>query len=416
MLFGNAKIRAGVEEHILQLLTGFDRDIFDLHLACTHELADLLSPDLPKDVKLAPLDLDRFTDLTGAIKLAGAITRYQIDLLHCHTFRASFFASPLARICRVPVIIETSHGREVWRRGWLKSKFYIDRMASSLVDHFVAVSSATAEFLIQTKRIAPRRISVIRSAIDLRNFDPRREPPPGLRERLGFGPSDRIIVVAGRLEPQKGHAVLLHAMPLIRAKYPQVRLVCLSDGSLRPSLEAKALELGIGESVRFVGRQPDVRDWLALGEISVLPSLFEGLPLAAIEALALCKPVVASHVDGTPEVVLNGRTGLTVPPSDPEKLAEAICKMLQDPESAKQMAMNGRELVKREFSVETLVQRTQDLYLGQYRRKTGEPTVSSKLSVAKDRSLSESERGSGTYRADLRLRHETVSGSDHHMQ
>lgn len=127
--------------------------------------------------------------------------------------------------------------------------------------------------------------------------------------------------------------------------------------------EARTAHLGLGSSVRFLGYQADVTEWLALADISVLPSFFEGLPLAAIEALAAEKPVVASAVDGTPEVVIDEKTGLTVPPGDPDRLAAAICRLLRHPELRRAMGWAGREWVLSEFSEERLVRETEQLYL-----------------------------------------------------
>ena len=116
------------------------------------------------------------------------------------------------------------------------------------------------------------------------------------------------------------------------------------------------------DSVRFVGLQANVQDWLALADVTVLPSFYEGLPLAAIESLAAGRPMVATAVDGTPEIVLDGATGLTVPPGDPAALARAICRLLADPWLREKLALAGREWVLERFAEERQVQRTQALY------------------------------------------------------
>src|ERR1700686_2520264 len=126
LLFSNSTVRAGVEEHTLQLLNGFDRRLFTPYLACTPQLAELIKPDLRPDVEVFHLTMDRLTDVPGAIKLAQILRKRKIQVLHSHTFRASLFASPIGKLCRVPAILETSHGRELWRKGWIKSRFFID--------------------------------------------------------------------------------------------------------------------------------------------------------------------------------------------------------------------------------------------------------------------------------------------------
>jgi glycosyltransferase involved in cell wall biosynthesis len=170
-------------------------------------------------------------------------------------------------------------------------------------------------------------------------------------------------------------------MPLVRAQFPRVRLVCLSDGSLRPELERRVKELGLEGAVRFVGFQADVREWLALADLSVLPSFFEGLPAGAIESLASGRPMVATAVDGTPEVVLDGKTGLLVPPGDPTSLAQAICRLLGDSELRSAMGEAGRRWVMENFSRERLIERTQELYLEAWSQYGAQKRPASTVSV-----------------------------------
>ena len=363
LIFSNTTARGGVEEHILTLLQGLDRKVFSLGMVCPQVLAEKLLPDLPADVELTTLDLDKPTQVAAAFRLAQVLRRRQVDILHSHMFQASLFASPIGWLCRVPVILETPHIRESWRHGWLKGSFVVDRCVGRFVDYYIAVSEANARYLTEGKGLPVKKIMVIRPGSDLRRFDPSCPAPVGLRSSLGFADDDPVLIVAGRLEPQKGHRVLLDALPSVLREFPRARLVCLSDGSLRAELERQTDHLGLKAAVRFVGYQPDVRGWLALADLSVLPSFYEGLPLAAVEAQAMQKPVVATAVDGTPEVVLEGKTGFVVPPGDPVRLAEAICRLLRDPELRQRMGRAGRQWTLECFSQERLIQQTSDFYL-----------------------------------------------------
>lgn len=363
LLVSHATVRSGAEEHILQLLCGLDRRYFRLNLACTPELAGLFGKDLPSDVQVVRVDPNRLSDLRGAWRVRTAIREWKVDILHCHMFRASLFASPIGWLCRVPVIIETPHVREFWRRGRLKSKYFVDRSVGKLIDHYIAVSSANARYLIEQKKLPATKIRVIQNACNVDHFYPSRPVPPGMRRALGLEEQHLVLVVLGRLEPQKGHKVLLNAMPEILRAYPNVRLLCVGDGALRAELERQAEVLGIREAVRFVGYQTNTADWLALADVSVLPSYCEGLPLVAIESLAAGRPMVATAVDGTPDVVLDGKTGLTVPPGDSNRMAEAICRLLGDEELRRSLAAAGRQHVLQSFSIEKFIQKTQEFYL-----------------------------------------------------
>jgi glycosyltransferase involved in cell wall biosynthesis len=367
--FTNALARGGVEEHVLTLVRGLDRGLFRAVVISPEPVAALLKPDLPADVALEPLTLRKPTQAGAFWALARILRRWDVDVLHSHQFYASLFASPAGWLCRVPVIVETPHVREYWRQGGLKGRFFVDRVAGRFVDRYIAVSEANGRYLGGTKRLPADKITVIHNGSDLTRFDPNLRPPEGLRTSLRFGASDPVLLVLGRLEPQKGHRYLLDAMPAVLSEFPNARLVCAGDGSLAEELKAEARTLGVDGAVRFVGFQQDVSTWLALADLTVLPSLFEGLPLVAIESLAAGRPMVATAVDGTPEIVVDGMTGLTVPPADSLSLADAIRRMLRDGDLRRRMGEAGRRWVQERFSQQRQVQETEQLYLRLLRAK-----------------------------------------------
>ncbi|HEV2178536.1 MAG TPA: glycosyltransferase family 4 protein [Terriglobia bacterium] len=361
--FSNSPVRAGVEEHILRLLQGLDRNRFHPLLVCPPELTQALRRDLPADVEVFSLFLESPAQGRAVRELARILRERRVHILHSHQFRAALIASPIGRWCGVPLNIETAHVREKWRRGWLKGSYAIDRLADRFVDHYIAVSNAIARYLIDEKCLPSDKVTVIYNGCDVRRFSPEHRPPPGLKRSLGFEETDLVLLVLARLEPQKGHHILFEGLPRVRAEFPNARLVCAGEGELRSSLEEQVRNLGLEEAVRFVGFQSNVEDWLALAELTILPSFYEGLPVVAVESLAAGRPVVATAVDGTPEIVINGVTGLTVPAGEPQRLAEAICKFLRDPELRARIGRAGRERVLQAFSQEQQVENTEKLYL-----------------------------------------------------
>jgi starch synthase (maltosyl-transferring) len=271
----------------------------------------------------------------------------------------------------VPVRIETTHVREDWRRGWLKSSYVVDRLVARFITDFIAVSASNGRYLKDEKRIPARKICVIRNGIPVEQFDPKRVPSDELRDSIGIEKTSPVALVLARLEVQKGHRVLLEAWKTVKASFPDARLVCVGDGSLRKELEAIAAAAGIGDSVRFVGYQRNVSDWLALANFTVLPSFYEGLPLVAVESLAAGRAVIASAVDGTTEVVIDGRTGLTVPAGQPVPLAAAVCELLGSPNLTQRMGREGRQLVEDHFGRKRQLSETEALYLRSWRSRTG---------------------------------------------
>ncbi len=363
LYFSNEPTRGGAEEHLLTLLRGLDRTYFQPLVACPSELAEKLRPDLPSDVEVFPISLRKLSDAGAMLRFAWILRKRSVKILHSHLFYASLFASPIAWMCGVPAIIETPHVREDWRRGWLKSKFVVDRVVGRIVTRYVAVSHANKRYLAEEKALAKEKITVIHNGSDLRRFHPGQTPSSNLRQSLGIGTKDPVLMVIGRLEPQKGHKILFEAIPSVRSEFSSVRLVCVGTGSLHNELLNLVRELGIEDAVRFVGFQADVAEWLNLADVTVLPSFYEGLPLVAIESLAAAKPVVATAVDGSGEVVVDGETGLTVPPGNPQALAAAVCRLLRDAELRKKLGRQGREWVCKHFDEREQIKQTQDLYL-----------------------------------------------------
>jgi glycosyltransferase involved in cell wall biosynthesis len=369
LLFTQCPSRYGAEEHMLTLLRELPRSEFRLHMVCPPELAEKIRADVPADVELFELPLRSATRAGDAIRLAKILRQRKIDVLHSHMSHSSRFASPIGWLCGVSAVLETPHVAENWRHGWLKGSYAPDRIVGHFVDYFVAVSNANARYLIDVKKLPSKKVVIIRNGCDLKRFDSGTGDRSAARKKLGLEEGIPIVIVPARLEPQKGHAVLLEAIPAVLKKFPRLQVMCLGDGSLRKELEAKAGELDIRKAIHFLGFKQNMTEWLCAGDLTVLPSFYEGLPLVAIESLAVSRALVATAVDGTPEVVVDGVTGRTVPPGAPVPLAEAICDLLGHPAELEKFGRQGRDLVEREFDQDMQVRRTAELYISSSRHR-----------------------------------------------
>jgi len=213
---------------------------------------------------------------------------------------------------------------------------------------------------VQRIGLRAEKITVIPNGLDLAEFDEdaSREPAaPAPRPHRG-----PLIGSIGRLEPQKGTAHLLAAMPRILSVLSDADLWIIGDGPQGPTLREQARDQGVSEHVHFLGYRSDVPALLKRLDLFVLPSLWEGLPNAALEAMAAGRAVVATRVDGTPEAVADNTTGLLVPPRDPRALADAITHLLTHPDLRSRMGAAGRERVAELFSMDAMVQRTEAVY------------------------------------------------------
>ena len=263
-----------------------------------------------------------------------------------------------AKLARVPSVVATSHCYSPLhsplhgvRLSWIKQ--YLQAAA---IDRYIAVSNDVGKRLLVGLGVHSAKIKVVRNGIALDPFE--RPAEPAFRAELG-GSSDRLLVLTpARLHGDKGHDYLLEAA----SQVPSAIFLLAGDGPERQRLERKATDLGVRDRVRFLGHRGDIARLLANSDLFVLPSLYEGLPLSVLEAMAAGKPVVATAVGGTDEIIVDGVSGKLVPPRNAQSLAIAINMLLSDLESARRIALAGQARAKEMFSANTMVHHVEDLY------------------------------------------------------
>lgn len=357
LYFLNSTVRAGAEEHVLRLIEKLDRTKFEPLLVCPGELINLLKEDLENmGIKYYPVCLRRWRHIKEIRKFLYILKKEKPEIVHTHLFFATRFAAPLAKLAGIPVVVDTAHLREAWRKG-IKRAYFIDRFFYQFVDKIIAVSEAVKKYLIEDKNIAGKKIEIIRNGVDLEKFKPCKKKDNG---QFNIG-------VVGRLEPQKGHIYLFKALKLLDSSESEreglkVRLLIVGEGSLREDLKKTVEELGISDKVEFLGYRTDIPEILKNLDFLVLPSLYEGLPLVALEAQAMAKPLILTDVDGSPEAVIPGETGILVPSGDVLVLKEAINLLIKDRELILRMGEAGRKYVEENFALNKQVEKTEELY------------------------------------------------------
>jgi glycosyltransferase involved in cell wall biosynthesis len=362
LYFSNSALWGGVEEHICGLLRNLSRELFRAHLVCAPELYARFRLYSPEDVKITPVTLFAPGDIRGAVQLARLIWLEKFQIVHSHMFWSSLFASPVSWACRVPVIVETLHGSEAWRKGW-KANYRIDRTVAHFVSKHVAVCEFDARFLSDKKHVPTSKIAVIHNGVDVSRFALPQHVRKQMRDALGFEEKDPVLIMVARFHPGKGHRVLLEAMRQLLNQYPALKLIFVGEGDGETEVRSLCEGFGLAHSVRFAGYQPDVSGWLRAADINVLPSYYEGFPLTVLEAMASGLPTVATQVGGIPEAIEDGRSGILVPPGNAQKLADALSALLRDAERRKQMGDAACARVSRHFSLKKQVQDTEKMYL-----------------------------------------------------
>jgi glycosyltransferase involved in cell wall biosynthesis len=347
------------------LAAGLPRDRFRVEAAALTRLgpleAELRASGVPvtligKRAKLDPLALWRLTRWVKAKRF---------DVVQTWIFAANTYGRVAAHRAGVPVVVTAEMAVDLWKG---RRDLAIDRRLAHWCDRVVANSHAVAEFY-RKAGVPGDRLTVIPSGIA--DEEPPPVDPAEVRAALGVPPAAPVALFAGRLAAQKGVDDLVAALDLLQHVRPDLHTWIAGDGPLREQLETTARAFRLDGRVRFLGHRDDVPRLLAAADLLVLPSLYEGLPNVVLEAMRFRKPVVATAAPGTTEVVADGTTGLLVPVHDRPALAQAIRRVVADPELARRLGEAGRARAEAEFRAETMVARFADLYESLARAKRG---------------------------------------------
>jgi glycosyltransferase involved in cell wall biosynthesis len=296
-------------------------------------------------------------------RLTRLLMRERVTILQTHGARANFYGRIAGYLAGVPVIISTVHNSlkdyEVrpLRRGLYA---FLLRLTLPIVHRIICVSDANSRDLLEECPAAAAKMQTVYNGVDPSAF-PSHPDRKRVREELGIV-SGPVLVMIARLTEAKGHRYLLQAFPNLLKTWPQFCCVFVGAGELHDSLHRMAIDLGVERACRFVGVREDIADVLAAADIVVLPSLAEGFPFVLLEALAMGCPVVASRVNGVPEMIEDHKTGLLVPPRDPQALEAAIREILSDPTAASKMGAVGRAVVRERFTVNRMVADTTAIF------------------------------------------------------
>jgi len=287
---------------------------------------------------------------TAFVSLWGVLRRGRFDVVEAFTYDSNLLALPLAWLAGVPVRIATHHGIIEGFPGILESLHTVI-INSGIANKIVNVSrkvmqqAAASGIRLENMTVIPNGIPATRTSAGAR---------PKMRASLGLSDEDILLISVGRLVYQKGHEYLIAAMPQVIRESPAVRAVVCGEGPLRAQLEAQIKRLEVSESIRLLGNQRHISSYLAAADIFVLPSRWEGLPVALLEAMDAALPVVATRVEGVEEAIEDGAQGILVPPEDTRRLSEAICRLIGRPAERQRMGLAGRATVRDAYTIEIM--------------------------------------------------------------
>jgi len=351
----DSDIFGGNEEAALQLFGSLDRARYEPVLLHHGETGIALLVERAAKLGIrtrAVPRVGRRGRLAGVFRLWQAVRAERPAIFHAHLSwpLACKYGVQAAWLARVPGIVGTA-------------QLYLELRGSphyplALRPHrrIIAVSEEVKARYAEDLHVPTRKLVVVRNGILVPPLDPSSDA--ALRAELLRGRPDYLVFTPARLHPQKGHAILLTAA----AQVSEATFVMAGDGPLRTELEQQARTLGVAERCVFLGYRADVPALLAAADLVVLPSLYEGLPVSILEAMAAQRPVVATAIGGTDEAITHDQTGLLVPAGDSTALAIAIRRLRADPALAKRLAAAGRQRVEREFSSARTASRVMKVY------------------------------------------------------
>jgi len=350
----------GAERALVELATRLDRERFEPVVYCLgprpeRDEASCVPPLEEAGITVHCLGGRGSRDLPRVLSQLTQLLRQQSpDLLQSFLFHANLAGRVAARRVGVRRVVSGVRVAERSARWHL----WLDWFTHHLVDHYVCVSQAVARFSATAGGVPTNKLSVIPNGIDLRRYP---AAPRNLAD-LGIAPPRRAVTFVGRLERQKGVGWLIDAAPAWLGQVDDCDLLLVGEGPERPRLEAACRSLGIADRVHFAGWRGDVPEILAASELLVLPSAWEGMPNAVLQAMASAKPVLATDVEGVKELLGAEAESQVVHFGDSAALASRLVAIVSDPRLSGRLGHANRARSEQEFSIDRVVTAYQDFW------------------------------------------------------
>ncbi|MCM8816238.1 MAG: glycosyltransferase [Candidatus Omnitrophica bacterium] len=290
-------------------------------------------------------------DLIALFKLILILNRIKPDILHTFMFTSNTWGRIAGIINGVPVIVASERSTDLWKK---KYHFFVDRVLGFFTDKIICNSYSVMERYRSVLGNISRKLVVIRNGIEFQTFETDKS---GSKRK-----NEKIVFTASRLSPEKGIRFLIESARIVLRQKENVKFLIAGEGPLMTELKYLADRYGIEKQFIFLGYKNDIQNFIEKSDVVVLPSLWEGLPNLVLEAMAMRKPVVATNVGGTSEVVKDGITGFLVNPGDIQQMAEKIILLLSDEKLAEEIGKKGYEFVKGNFDVCLMVYGYRSLY------------------------------------------------------
>ena len=351
----------GLQQVVVTLCRFINKEKFDVSVLCLRELGSYANEVENMGIKVILLPQPKKgTDYFSFLKIAKILKKEKIDIIHTHNtqpFVEGTLGSLLAP--KVKTIVHTDHARVFPDK---RRYMFAEWIMSYFAWRIVGVSDHTSRNLTRYEKISPRKIITIPNGIDGSKFNTKIDKGRKINE-LGLTNSHPILGLGVRLAEQKGITYLLKAMPKVIEQFPNIALVIAGEGPLEFNLKKEANILGIKRNVHFIGPRLDMPELLKLFDLYVLPSLWEGMPMVLLEAMAANCPIISTNVGGIASVIKHEKNGLLVKPKNTNEISNKIIMMLSNTDISKSYAKEARQDFMSRFTAMKMTAQYENLYL-----------------------------------------------------
>ncbi len=353
-------IKGGAENFVLRVLPHLAHYGWQIRAITLQEGGNSIKQLEQAGIPCVELNFRPTTAMTAIYRLDRMWANSPPIILHTHLYHAGILGRILAIKRKIPVVLVHQHGLE---RNRTNLRSFLDHNLSPWVTQYVVSSQAVSNILQSREGIPKSKINILYNGVSPERINSVTETTPKKNGLPGQSDLPFIVGCVGRLEPEKGHEDLLHGFSgLTRNDKNSSQLWLIGEGTLKERLKRITCDLGIEKQVLFLGAQDSIPSFLAKMDLFILPSRWEGLSMALLEAMSQGIPVIATDVGGTPEVITNSYNGLLIPANDPSAITRAIECLRQDPLLRQKIGSRGREYVSTKFTLEQTVRSLDELY------------------------------------------------------
>ena len=357
----------GAQKHLLDLITYLDKRRYNIFLFTASEgllVQDALSIEglTLKCSRFLERPINPLKDALALIEIYRFIKRNKIDVVHTHSSKAGILGRLAARLARTRIILHTVHG---WSfhdyQPIVGRNFYIwlERLCGKFTDKLIVVSNHDRQKGLENRIGDEKKYALIRYGINSLEFGLKDQ---NIRRGWGINSNDLVVGMVSCFKPQKSPGDFIKLAYSVHKNLPDVKFILVGDGILRKAIERLIYKLNLGKQVVLTGWRRDMPRILSMMDVFVLTSLWEGLPISALEAMAASLPVVATHTGGISEVISEAKTGFLVQPRRIDKMAEKVSSLLKDENLRSQIGRNAKGSLGQDYTVRGMVRYTDNLY------------------------------------------------------